>query len=177
MSSEQSVKEFSFISYFFFLIFPALLCNPRRRCGLGQYHLKVDEEDEKKEDEDDLEVSDEYVDGKNDEKEEDRSKKTKQVMTKYLSLVKGVMDIDDLIPLLTLNVNMETLQESKIIKGRSKKLVRNAIEMLRKLAEKGGSKEENDDNIDNKTKEVEINENGEVVETKNYKLVIDAANN
>ena len=36
--------------------------------------------------------------------------------------------------LLTLNINRETLQESKIIKVISKKLVRKAIEMLRKLA-------------------------------------------
>ena len=43
------------------------------------------------------------------------------------------MDSDDLLPL---NVNRETLQESKIIKVIPKKLVRKAIEMLRKLAEK-----------------------------------------
>ena len=38
--------------------------------------------------------------------------------------------------LLPLNVNREILQESKIIKVTSKKLVRKAIEMLQKLAEK-----------------------------------------
>ena len=35
--------------------------------------------------------------------------------------------------------------------------------MLRKLAEKDESKKENNDNIKNETKEVEINENGEAV--------------
>ena len=44
--------------------------------------------------------------------------------------------------------------------------------MLRNLAEKEEPKEENYDNIDDETKEVEINENREV----NDELVIDAAN-
>ena len=43
------------------------------------------------------------------------------------------MDSDNL---LTLNVNRETLHESKIIKFIPKKLVRKSIEMMRKLAEK-----------------------------------------
>ena len=66
------------------------------------------------------------------------------------------MDSDDLIPL---SVNRETLQESKIIKVISKKLVSKAIEILRKLAEKDESKKEKDYDIDNETKEVDINEN------------------
>ena len=52
-------------------------------------------------------------------------------MPKNLSSVKRVVNSDYLI---YLNVNRETLQESKIIKVISKKLVRKAIEMLRKLA-------------------------------------------
>ena len=64
-----------------------------------------------------MEVSDEEVDGSNDNKEEDRLKKTKTVMLKYLSS-------NDL---LTLHINRETLQESKVIKVISKKLVRKAI--------------------------------------------------
>ena len=48
--------------------------------------------------------------------------------------------------------------------------------MMRKLADKDESKKEKDNNVDNKTKEVEINENGEVAETDNDKLVVDAAN-
>ena len=83
------------------------------------------------------------------------------------------MDINDLLPL---NVNRKTLQESNIIKVISKKLLRKAIEMLRKLAEKYKPKEEKDDNIDDDTKEAEINDNGEVVDTDNGELVLDAAN-
>ena len=69
-------------------------------------------------------------------------------MPKNLSFVKGFVDSDELLPL---NSNRETLQESKIIKFTSKKLVRKAIEMLRKLAEKGEPKNEKDDNIDDET--------------------------
>ena len=82
-------------------------------------------------------------------------------MPKCLSFVKGDVDSDDLLPL---NVNRDTLQESKIIKVISKKLVRKAIEMLRKLAEKDEYKEEKDNDIDKDTKELDINKNGEVVE-------------
>ena len=94
-------------------------------------------------------------------------------MPKNLSFVKGVVDSDDLLPL---DVNRETLQESKIIKVISKKLLRRAIEMLRKLAEKDESKKEKNDDISDNTKEVEINENREVIETDNGELVADAAN-
>ena len=66
-------------------------------------------------------------------------------MPKNLSLVKGVVDSDDLLPLKN---NRETLQESKIIKVISKKLVRKAIEMLRKVAEKDESNKEKDNDID-----------------------------
>ena len=135
--------------------------------------LKVEDGEEKKEEDDnDLEVSDEDADRTNDEKEEDRPKKTKEEMPKNLIFVKGVVDSDDLI---TLNVNRETLQESKIIKVISKKLVRKAIEMLHKLAEKDESKKEKDNDIDNDTKEVEAKENREVADTDNYELGVDAA--
>ena len=108
-----------------------------------------------------MEVSGEDVNGTNDDQEEDRPKKTKEVMPKYLSFVKGVVDKKELLPL---NFNREALQESKIIKVISKKLLSKDIEMMRKLAEKDESKDEKDDDINNGTKKVDINENVEVVE-------------
>ena len=76
-------------------------------------------------------------------------------MPKNLSFFKGVVEIENLHPL---NVNRETLQESNIIKVISKKIARKVIEMLRKLAEKDESKKEKYDDIDDDTKEVEIND-------------------
>ena len=79
MSREPSVKELSFISY---LLFSHNSCN---RCAIpdndvdeDKVGLKVEDKEEKKEEDDeDLEVSDEDADGTNDDKEEDRPKKTK----------------------------------------------------------------------------------------------------
>ena len=56
--------------------------------------LNIEDGEEKNEEEDDLEVSDKDIDVTNDDEEEDRSKNTKEVMPKYLSFVKGVMDSD-----------------------------------------------------------------------------------
>lgn len=75
---------------------------------------------------------------------------TFDLMPRYLSFIKGVVDSDDL----PLNVNRETLQESKILKIISKKLIRKSIEMLRHLAEKPAEEE----------KEVELDEDGNIVD-------------
>ena len=83
-------------------------------------------------------------------------------MPKYLNFVKGVMESDDLLPILPLNINRETLKESRIIKVIPKKLVGKTVEILRKLAEKDESKKEKNNDIDDKTKEAKINENKEV---------------
>ena len=72
----------------------------------------------------------------NSDEKENRSKKTKEVMPNYLRFVKGFMDSYDLLPLHPLNVYRETLQESKIIKVVSKKLLYKAVQMLRNQAEK-----------------------------------------
>ena len=94
--------------------------------------LKVeDRENKKKEDDDDLEVSDEDIDRTNDNKEEYRTKKTKDEIPKNLSFGKGVVCSNDF---LLLNINRETMQESKIIKVIFKKLVRKAIDMLRNIS-------------------------------------------
>ena len=173
MSRELSVKEFYFISYFLFSPNSCNCCEiPDKYVDEEKVGLKVEgREDKKEEDNDYLEVSYEKSDWSNEYEEEDSTKKTKEKMPKNISFVKGVLDSDNLLPL---KVNRETLQESKIIKVISKKLVRKAIEMLQKLAEKDEYKKEKDDDIDDETKEVEINK---VAETDNDELVADAANN
>jgi len=53
------------------------------------------------------------------------------LMPRYLKFVKGVVDSDDL----PLNVSREQLQQMKMIKVMSKKLVRKTIDMIEDLAE------------------------------------------
>lgn len=74
------------------------------------------------------------------------------LMPRYLSFIKGVVDSDDL----PLNVNRETLQESKIIKIIKKKLVRKAIEMIRKMSKAPMPEDE--------PEEVELDEEGNIIE-------------
>ena len=175
MSSELSVKEFYFIYYFLFSL------NSCNRCAIPYDDVEEDKvglkveygEDKKERDEDDLEVSDKDVDGKNDNEEEYRPKNTKEEITNNLSFVKGVVDSNNLLPL---NFNRETRQESKIIKVISKKPLRKAIEMLRKIAEKDEPKKEKEDDIEDKTKDVEINNNREVAEADNGNFFVDAVN-
>ena len=63
-----------------------------------------------------------------------------ELMPRYLNFIKGVVDSDDL----PLNVSREQLQQLKMIKVMSKKLIRKALEMIRDLAEG----EEDDDGDD-----------------------------
>ena len=53
-----------------------------------------------------------------------------EMMPKYLSFIRGVVDSDDL----PLNVSRETLQQSKLLKVIKKKLVRKALDMLKKIS-------------------------------------------
>lgn len=66
------------------------------------------------------------------------------LMPRYLNFIRGVVDSDDL----PLNVSREQLQQMKMLKVMSKKLIRKAIEMVRKLAEDEDDEEEDDDNED-----------------------------
>jgi len=60
------------------------------------------------------------------------------LMPRYLNFIRGVVDSDDL----PLNVSRETLQQHKVLRVMGKKLVRKALEMLRKLAQKAQKSEE-----------------------------------
>ena len=73
------------------------------------------------------------------------------LMPRYLNFIKGVVDSDDL----PLNVSREQLQQMKMIKVMSKKLVRKSIEMIRALAEEGEEEYEDDDEEDVEGEEVD----------------------
>lgn len=77
------------------------------------------------------------------------------LMPKYLNFIKGVVDSDDL----PLNVSREQLQQMKMIKVMSKKLVRKAIEMIRAMAEE--EEEDDDDEYDEDGDEEDTEETGE----------------
>jgi heat shock protein beta len=55
-----------------------------------------------------------------------------EMIPRYLSFLRGVVDSDDL----PLNVGRETLQQHKILRVMAKKIVRKALEMIRKFAGK-----------------------------------------
>merc|ERR1711950_2699 len=56
-----------------------------------------------------------------------------ELLPRYLNFVRGVVDSDDL----PLNVSLEQLQQNKIMKVISKKLVRKVLELMKKLAKEG----------------------------------------
>lgn len=63
------------------------------------------------------------------------------LMPKYLNFVKGVVDSDDL----PLNVSREALQQLKMIKVMSKKLVRKSIDMINDLAKEAEESSDDDE--------------------------------
>ena len=75
------------------------------------------------------------------------------LLPRYLSFVVGVVDSDDL----PLNVSREQLSQDKVLKVMGKKIVRKAIEMIKKLAEEGEVKEG--------AEEKEVSEEKEATET------------
>lgn len=79
------------------------------------------------------------------------------LVPRYLNFLKGVVDSDDL----PLNVSRETLQQHKVLKVMGKKLVRKALEMLRKLAtaaDKDDDEDEEDEDDEDEDDEDEDDE-------------------
>merc|ERR1711918_152278 len=66
------------------------------------------------------------------------AEKFEDLLPRYLNFIRGVVDSDDL----PLNVSRETLQQHKVLRVMGKKLVRKALEMLRKLANKAKKEED-----------------------------------
>merc|ERR1711937_249794 len=58
------------------------------------------------------------------------AEKFEELLPRYLNFVRGIVDSDDL----SLNVSREQLQQNKIMKVISKKLVRKVLELMKKLA-------------------------------------------
>merc|ERR1712232_1486931 len=69
------------------------------------------------------------------------AEKFEELLPRYLNFVRGVVDSDDL----PLNVSREQLQQNKIMKVISKKLVRKVLELMKKLSKEGDGDEEDED--------------------------------
>merc|ERR1711988_1840690 len=77
------------------------------------------------------------------------AEKFEDLLPRYLNFVRGVVDSDDL----PLNVSREQLQQNKIMKVISKKLVRKVLELMKKLAKEDDSGESEDEDEEKEEKE------------------------
>merc|ERR1711981_1066970 len=92
------------------------------------------------------------------------AEKFEELLPRYLNFVRGVVDSDDL----PLNVSREQLQQNKIMKVISKKLVRKVLELMKKLAKEDDSGDDEDEEKDDEDKE-EKDEKNEKEEKKDSK--------
>merc|ERR1719171_1079324 len=82
------------------------------------------------------------------------AEKFEDLLPRYLGFVRGVVDSDDL----PLNVSREQLQQNKIMKVISKKLVRKVLELMKKLAKEDDSGESDEDEDEEKKDDEEKDE-------------------
>merc|ERR1719172_86340 len=69
------------------------------------------------------------------------AEKFEELLPRYLNFVRGVVDSDDL----PLNVSREQLQQNKIMKVISKKLVQKVLELLKKLSKEDDADDDDDE--------------------------------
>merc|ERR1712127_27457 len=93
------------------------------------------------------------------------AEKFDELLPKYLNFVRGVVDSDDL----PLNVSREQLQQNKIMKVISKKLVRKVLELMKKLAKEDDSGEDEDEEKEDSDEEKEEKEEKKEEEKKDKK--------
>merc|ERR1712110_809199 len=91
------------------------------------------------------------------------AEKFEELLPRYLNFVRGVVDSDDL----PLNVSREQLQQNKIMKVISKKLVRKVLELMKKLAKEDDAGGEDDE--DEKKDEDDEDKDAEGAEEKKEK--------
>merc|ERR1712014_451282 len=77
------------------------------------------------------------------------AEKFEELLPRYVNFVRGGVDSDDL----PLNVSREQLQQNKIMKVISKKLVRKVLELMKKLAKEGDGDDEDEEKDDEEEKE------------------------
>merc|ERR1712083_417962 len=82
------------------------------------------------------------------------AEKFDELLPRYLNFVRGVVDSDDL----PLNVSREQLQQNKIMKVISKKLVRKVLELMKKLAKEDDSGEDEDEEKEDEEEKKEASE-------------------
>merc|ERR1712178_240828 len=93
------------------------------------------------------------------------AEKIDELLPRYLNFVRGVVDSDDL----PLNVSREQLQQNKIMKVISKKLVRKVLELMKKLAKEEDSGDDDDEEKDDEEEKEEKEEKKDDEEKKDKK--------
>merc|ERR1712118_188467 len=79
------------------------------------------------------------------------AEKFEDLLPRYLNFIRGVVDSDDL----PLNLSREQLQQNKIMKVISKKLVRKVLELMKRLAKEDDTGETDDEDDDEKEEKEE----------------------